>query len=38
MQNFRYAFLITFGITIEGTVKPAEKSALPVLFAFVQRF
>ncbi|KJT04661.1 hypothetical protein SEEH3193_14156, partial [Salmonella enterica subsp. enterica serovar Heidelberg str. RI-11-013193] len=25
MQNFRYAFLITFGITIEGTVKPAEK-------------
>ncbi len=36
MQNFRYAFLITFGITIEGTVNQ-PKTALPVLFAFVQR-
>ncbi len=33
MQKFLYAFLATFGITIEGTVKPAEKSALPVLLS-----
>ena len=38
MQNFGHTFFIAFGVTVEGAVKPAEETGLPVMLAFVQRF